>query len=255
MSKIPAEIDQMLWTVAEQQNMNAETEFLRRYPIYREELMRRKEAVSRLRTSRPGNPPGTPLKPKTAPRFVPREKVATLPEPRKIVLVGALALAALAAASYTVTTMLTPPPTPSPLPQETQTTPQTPPSTVVQNEQPKQSAPDPGSSLGTGTPNPAPPVQAIPAWEKPQSLAVKELGLIDVLKMIQIQSGMRVEIAPGMPDPKITVEYHDMSAMAMLDDLGRRYQFTPFDQGDGSVVIYPAVDASQDRASYRRLGG
>jgi len=248
-NKIPPEIDQMIWTVAEQGNPNAETEFLRRYPLYREELLRRKAAVSGLKKS---NPHAAPVA-KAVPRFVPREVPKAKPAPRLVLAVGLLGLLTLAVASYTVTSMLTPAPAQHvivpepPAPVRTDpVVPYVPP--VVRQETPHNPVTPP---LNTGTP----PEFQTPRYMRPKTLVVKKAGLVDVLRLIEGETGMRVVVAPGMPNPSVAVEYHDMTAIEMLQDLGQRYQFTPFDQNDGSVVVYPVVDDSAATGPIRRIGG
>lgn len=249
MSKIPPEIDQMIWTVAEQGNPNAETEFLRRYPLYREELLRRKAAVSGLKQSNPHSTPAA----KAVPRFVPREVPKAKPAPRLVLAVGLLGLLTLAVASYTITSMLTPSPVQHVVVPEPPTVVRTDPVVpyvppVVQEDTHREAVNPP---LNTGTP----PELVTPRYMRPKTLVVKKAGLVDVLKLIEGETGMRVVVAPGMPNPTVAVEYHDMTAMEMLQDLGQRYQFTPFDQNDGSVVVYPAVDDSAATGPVRRIGG
>jgi len=56
------------------------------------------------------------------------------------------------------------------------------------------------------------------------------------------QGKFGITIGPGMADPTISVDYQGVNSIQILEDLGRQYAFTPFDQGDGSVVIIPARD-------------
>lgn len=251
MKGIPPEIDRLMWTVAEHESPSAADEFLARYPIYREELMRRRETVSKLKVSRPGAKPEAVA----IPRFSPREPKRVAPAPRQVAVVGGLVLTALALASYTATLIFSPAPTPTPDP-----APHRSPAPVATQQGPKIDAQKPPSVQDPNVRNETqePPKNPdVPGYDKPQSLVIKKATLPDVLKLLGAQAGVKVVIAPGMESPTISVEYHDMSVMGILKDLGSKYHFTPFDQGDGSIVIYPVVDSvtPPGTGNVRRLGG
>jgi hypothetical protein len=248
---IPPEIDRMMWTVAEQENAAAAEEFLQRYPIYREELLRRRQAVSGLKTSRPIEK----STPHAIPRFVPREARRQAPAPRQVAVVSGLVLAALAVASYTATTLLTPPPAPTPKVEPVVPSPHKIPQRVTPH---RQTAPSVDVPPVTPAPEKEPTKsEEVPKYLRPQSLVVKTATLADVLKLLGAQAGVKIVVAPGMPNPTIDVEYHDLNALEILHDLGAQYRFTPFDQGDGSIIVYPAVDDSGSTGvgNIRRLGG
>jgi len=247
-NRIPPELDGLMWTLAEEQNENAITEFERRYPNFRAELLRRRRMVDGLRASRVGV---APVETPRVPKFSPREtRPAPVPS-RSLAIVGGLVVAALAVAAYTATIILSGEPTAtapivanqSPRTDVTTTEPQPP---IVAPENAPQ-APQ------QDVPRADPPAAPEPRWAKPQSLHVKRAGLVETLRLLGAQAGLRVEIAPGMPNPEIGVDYDDMSAIDILQDLGRQHGFTPFDQGDGTVVIYPAVEQPQNPTS--RIGG
>lgn len=253
MKGIPPEIDQLMWTLAEEGNQNAQEEFVRRYPTYRQELLRRRETLSGLKTSRPKAPVNAT---RPIPRFTPKEVAPPRASRGTVATVGVLALAALALASYTVTTMLAPapahsveeiPPTPAtslPLPKATLPRESTEPNRTVEHSTAPENIP----------PDAVPPVDDTPKWAKPQNLVIKRAGLVSVLQLLGASSGLKVVVAPGMPNPTIAVEYHDTTPIDMLRDLGHRYAFTPFDQGDGSVVVYPVVEKSHVEPT-RHIGG
>jgi hypothetical protein len=163
----------------------------------------------------------------------------------------------LALASYTVTTLLTPVPAPAPMPIHQSEPAPTPP--LVENHEPppavNPSDPGQGTVPSGNSEDHGPGVEFTPNYEKPQDLILKGAHLTEVLTLLQRSMGMKVTIAPGMPDPVVDVEYRHMTAMEMLRDLGQRYQFTAFDQGDGSVVVYPAVDTTGGNGPVRKLGG
>ncbi|AIE87872.1 hypothetical protein [Fimbriimonas ginsengisoli] len=248
MKGIPPEIDRIMWTIAEDGNHGAADEFVQRYPLYREELLRRRETVSRLKTS------GKRVKSETIPKFVPTESIRTAPAPRQVAIVSALVLAALAAASYTITSLAAPPPKPEQI--------LAPGGSSPSNVAPKLEPRKPESPIAKSNPDTSEAVVShqtqTPEYLKPQTLVLKKAALVDALRLIASQAKVRIEIAPGMPNPTIALEYRDTNAIEMLKDLGSKYGFTPFDQGDGSIVVYPAVDPSGTSAgpsNARRVGG
>ena len=62
-----------------------------------------------------------------------------------------------------------------------------------------------------------------------------------VARIVATEGGLSLEIAPGMPNPIIDVDYQQISAANILKDLGRQYAFTPMLSDDGSVILIPAV--------------
>ena len=169
--------------------------------------------------------------PKAIPRFVPRETTARGP----ILIVGGLVLAALCALAFALTILLTPAPhlhvveqpKPAVVPPATDGALPPPQAPVVQ------------------TPNPLPPKieeKEADSDLKPGTLKIKHAPLLSVLQLISETCGVRIDPAPGMPNPDVVVDYRDMNAMEMLRDLGKQYSFTPLDQHDGSILVVPAVD-------------
>ena len=75
-------------------------------------------------------------------------------------------------------------------------------------------------------------------------MRIKQAPLFTVLEMMSAKSGIQIQPAPGLPNPPIEVNYAGLTAMEMLQDLGRRYSFTPEDQHDGSIWVIPAVDSA-----------
>jgi len=258
MSRIPPELDGLMWAIAEENNANAIGEFVNRYPIYREELLRRTEALNGLKTGRPA---GTPVT-KTIPRFVPREVTPEPRNPRTVAFVSGLVLAALALASFTVSSMLSisPPPVVAPNPAPVNRVAEVPKEStdpIYVNPTPRVVAP-PREAPPQETPPPrTTPVSETPKYLQPQELVVKKATLHSVLALLGAQAKIKIVVAPGLPNPPIDVEYHEMNAIEMLKDLGALYRFTAFDQGDGSIVVYPVVGspAGGNTTFSHRIGG
>ena len=63
-----------------------------------------------------------------------------------------------------------------------------------------------------------------------------------VLDEISRQSGLRLQLAPDMPNPDVQAFYDKMPALAILKDLGSRYGFSAFTQSNDQVLLVPATD-------------
>ena len=227
MKRVPPELDSLMWTLAEQGNDRAMDEFGERHPELRSELLHRISMVKGLR----GEKKRTADPPKAIPRFVPRETQSGSP----MVVVGGLVLCAVAALAYLTTVLLSP----------------VQPTRRV--EHPKEGLPKivvPAPSLNQPvvikgeTKPPAPPVEepsTEPALVK-GSLKIDNARLLDVIQLISGTCKIRIDPAPGMPNPEVMVNYSDKNAMEMLADLGAQYGFTPLNQHDGSILVVPARD-------------
>lgn len=246
--RIPADVERLMWLVAESHDPSAVADFESRFPELKNELAQRRRMVSELKGAKGNNSTNVPI-----PVFHPRPTQST-PGGRQVLIAGIVGLAAVAAASYSVTKWyMTPPVVPPTPPPHVNTGPLTPPDgsvvykppTKVEQHQPQQ-----------------PPQEEISpesAVEQPKTLKMSNTSLVAALKMIGAESGYSVEIAPGFHDQKVSLDYDNQTASAILKDLGIRYQFTAFDQGDGTIIIVPAVDhgvpAGDDNGSNRAIGG
>jgi hypothetical protein len=217
-----------MWTLAEDGNERAIDEFGARHLEHRAELLRRIAMVKGLRGEK--KRVEEPVKP--IPRFVPKEPKSNVP----MYIVGALVLAAIGALAFVTTILLTPAP-------HVQVTP---PLYVRAGESDKVvEVPPPVSTAPLVYPS-VPPVmrdtERVEKPAKPGTLRIDHAPLLSVLDMISQTCGVRIDPAPGMPNPDVVINYRDMTAMQMLRDLGRQYSFTPLDQHDGSILVVPAVD-------------
>jgi hypothetical protein len=228
MSRIPAPINALMWRIAEEGSPQAASEFEERYPEHATELSRRIEMLHDLKGARPASLPQVAA---LVPRFAPRE-TRLPPSPRMIAWTSGLVLAAVASAAYAVSMLTMPVPTPAVKPNYAAPTVKAP------------VAVDPDvnpTNPVTENEAPAPPV-ATPLYMRPQDLRVQHATLSAVIDMIGKQGKISILAAPGMPNPTVDADYDQVTTMEMLNDLGVRYGFTPFDQGDGSIVIYPVRD-------------
>lgn len=234
MKRIPPEIDQLMWDIAEQANSQALDQFETRYPEYKLEMAQRIAMVRGLR--------GSTRRPVERPRFQPRPAPApTWSSPRMVAIAATLVLAAIGVASFTIGTLLRP---------ATKTTvvgvdpgPKVVPFEPKPKENPAPKEPEPSTPEVTQTP----PVQ-VPAYLKPTDLTLRKADLAIALKSIAAAGGLRLEIAPGLPQIDVVVDYRGLTPIQMLQELGRTYAFTAFEQEPGTVLIVPAVDETNPPA-------
>ena len=225
MKRVPPELDSLMWTLAEEGNERAIDEFGERHPELRTELLHRMTMVKGLRgeKKRSSDPP------KAIPRFVPKEAPSGAP----VYVVGGLVLCAVGALAYLTTVLLSP----------TQPTRRVEhPNAGLPHVQPSTST-EPVVVKGDTRP-PAPPViqeESEPALVK-GSLKIDNAKLLDVIELISETCKIKIDPAPGMPNPEVMVNYTQKDAMEMLSDLGAQYGFTPLNQHDGSILVVPARD-------------
>lgn len=242
MKGIPPEIDTLLWAVAEDESPRAGDEFVARYPKYAGELARRRKMVQGLKGGRPTKAATI----RSRPAFRPGP-VRTQPIPRRtIVGVGALLLAAIAVASYTIATVATP------------SAKETPPPPIVKKDVPAVTEPEVQYVVPPvhNTPNPsgteAPPHRdpnqsGPPRNERGQDFKVKGADLAGALAMLGAEAGVQIIVAPGMGKRVIDADYENVPLSEILKDMGEKFGFTPFDQGDGSIIIVPATESGVNR--------
>lgn len=236
--KIAPEIEQLMWLAAESGDPNAIADFERKFPNLRYELSKRIDIVRSLKQSRKlGKREGS------IPRFMPRTN-QTFAANRLRLSIAAVALCALAFGSYVVTKQLMASPTNQAPPVVHNVFPNT--ETVRPRPEPDKNA------LRTAPPNEEPieeghglttPEDETPVvakWQQPQTVKLQHAKLADALRAIGIQCGLNIVVPPDMPDLDIVVNYREMTGFEMLADMGPRFGFTAFDQGNGNVIVVPA---------------
>jgi hypothetical protein len=235
--RVAPELDSLIWTLVEEGNDRAVEEFLARYPEMRQEVARRSTMVKGLKK----------MKPETEvqfapPPFRPAEHVRYQGPTRMVYVVAALVLAALGVASFTVTYIAMPRPADPPKVQAPP--PKEDPAKFEDVGTPKGPETNPGKlQIGDEPPIVAdPPVTKTPKPAKQIAIKLEEAPLHTVFQLITAESGVKVVIAPGTPNPSVKVHYEEMTPMEILEDMGKEHGFTPMDQGDGSIIIVPAVE-------------
>lgn len=236
--KYPPELDALMWEVAEADSTELMDEFGGRYPEHKAELVRRIQMVRQLKGSRP--------KSATQKTFVPP---AAAPKPKptaglnwSFVGAGAILLAVGALAGVGISALVQ---KPAPITINTpaaQPEPQRP--TEEENRRlEEQTWINPSGETTAPVQNPP---QTAPAPINPVDRLVTvratNMSLDLVLEAIASQAGVALQAAPGMPDLAIDADYSNLPAIAVLNDLGRNFGFTPMIQSDREVLLIPAVD-------------
>jgi hypothetical protein len=244
MKRIAPELDRLMWALVEEDNDGAIREFALRHPELRTELMRRASMVVGLKNAKPIDTKTT----RKPPPFRPRSNMTHSTPNRALYVIAACAIAAIGIASFLAGSFLFP----------------STPVTAVQQQSPPPQPVTPKISLPQNPPvlpreqpidETVPPVTV---REQPSAKTINirlaSAPLLSVIEAIGAQSNLKIVIAPGMMNPTIDAEYNNLTAMAVLEDLGKQNGFTAFDQGDGSVIIVPAVQRDSVM-QHGRLGG
>ncbi|MCB8933082.1 MAG: hypothetical protein M9921_00510 [Fimbriimonadaceae bacterium] len=233
--KIAPDVDQLMWVLAEQNDRKAVEEFEQRFPDLRLELAKRVALVNNLRGA------GRAVQTDT-PRF--HAPAATPPRWNRPLAAAMLAacLCALAFGTFYATRAL------MPAPQHNAPPAQAGGAGAGAGAPVPKKAPDAGGQVPTTTvPNVAPPPieppAYVPKYQRRHTIMIDEAGLLTVLEAIATQTGMQVEVAPGLEDVKISCDYRDATGMEMLQDLGTKFGFTALSQGGNRVLIVPATDS------------
>jgi len=194
MEKIPNEIDELLWAAAESGDASVESEFAERYPHLRTHLATRKAMIDVLRNAKP-----TSI---AARSFRPPHTVSVR---WWLAPAAAAVLASLAFGAYQVTKAMAPRTAP-PLQATPIDTPGIVDSRDMANKEPSGVATPPGGSTRQGdvgtAPRPQPPTSNTPNVR----LRAGQIGLIEALEQVRLQSKLRLELMPGIKDLRIELK-------------------------------------------------
>jgi hypothetical protein len=237
--RIPREIDDLMWSVVESGDMAAIDQFADRYPMYKAELGKRLGAVRKLRASRPG------MEAAHAPRFTPKSGTTTpLPSRQPRWAMGLAAAAALSALAFGSTVayreLVLNRPAPVVRVEPVPTDPVEVPEVAVKGPTTQDyRVYDPDKS---GTVPPRQPEPRVMPWDKPIAFRAEGIRLMNAIEAIAMQGSLTIEVAPGMPDISINLDYQDASAISILRALGQNFGFTVLEQQPGTVLLVPERD-------------
>ena len=246
--KIPREIDELMWDVAELDDLETIDQFGSRYPEFRNELVKRIQMVRSLRSSRPNS---------STPTFVPRQEVRNLgPSKLAVASVAVLVVFSVAFAGYATVRFAKSNERP------TATAPSNAvainPSRTVTDGSVREGNVDPtqvDATSGTSLPDGSVlPLREFDAFNFKLTVESSNTTLIDVINQITRESGIETVIAPGFEDERIRLSFIEQPAIGILEELGLMFGFTPIRQGSTSLLIVPAVDTSaqSQRLAYGR---
>ncbi|MEQ1824149.1 MAG: hypothetical protein ABL949_16695 [Fimbriimonadaceae bacterium] len=237
MKRIPADIEQLIWLIAESGDSAAAQEFEHRFPEYKFELNRRMSTVKSLKGSKPSSSAAIPT-------FQPSIRRSGS-SPWKRVGVGvasSLAVLVLALGSYSLTKSLQAKPVVKP-PTITHS--------VTRPFQPEQKLPTnnmtptvPPTPEGTTSRQPTfneTGTKVLEPYQKPNSVSIEGAPLHDVIQLIASTCGFKVTLLPKLENPDVSVKYERISGEEMLIQLGKQYGFTPMYQGNNEFYIVPAL--------------
>jgi hypothetical protein len=152
-----------------------------------------------------------------------------------------VALASVALAAYSV---FSPAPTPAPKPHvlPVQVTPASPPGIVYSNGS---ASANPAPGPQDVAPQAPPPVDTTPPYlKKRDRVVLDDVSLSNALALVTADTGLKLIVAPGFVDQKISRTYRNMSPVEVIRDMARQYAFTVSDEGDGTYLVIPVPDTA-----------
>ncbi len=238
--KVPRELDELMWAVAEQRNPETNEQFLERYPEFAGELDQRVKMVSDLRGSRPKCAPS---------QFVPRETVRQFgPSRLAIAGVAVLVLASVTFATFATVQFVNAKRSPRVLAEKLPEVIFTPPTFPV-----------PGPTEGTGlegmtpkeplgtSPQPEQPIVQFDPYMGLVTIESEDIQLSAAIEQIATRAGLRAQIAPGFEEKRIKISFVNRPAIDVLKILGDHFGFVAVKDGTVDLLIIPQKkDAMQE---------
>ncbi len=237
--KLPADVDELMWQIAESGDTDAVTEFHEKYPHFSSEMTKRIAMVTGFKGSRPKSAS------KKRDRFMPSRNVA--PAPRTLPIWSIAALVILFAASISFATYgiikFT-----NQKQEQIQPFAQTNPYPTMSTGGTGNSNPDPSQTQQAPLPdnkNQTPPVATIQPFDRSVTVVSGRVSINTALNDIASQAGIRIELAPGFEEIEIMIDYREVPAIQVIDDMGRNFGFTALRQTHNSILLIPAEDANR----------
>ncbi|MBS1717949.1 MAG: hypothetical protein JSS72_09495 [Armatimonadetes bacterium] len=242
-SRIPPEMDALLWAAAESRDPQALDQFLERHPQYKAELTERMETVRRMRSAKPG----ASVIPSFALRPVPATPAWTYVAPMAVVAAGIAIWIGTNLNQIARQEPTAPATTTMPAQREMRVVPPQHQEYSGEAKSGNDGGVDQGypGARGAGSiPGPMPPnAEATAAKSRAFDVRIDDLPLATAIKTIAATGKVDVTMDPKMPDVLVSVDYHGMTALQMLQDMGARFGFTAFDEGNHQIIIIPATEA------------
>ena len=235
MTNIPKDLDQKMWDLAENPDGNAIEMFSSTFPEYSSELNKRVVMVRGFKSAK---------KPDTPRVVVPQFQARPIPAPAwQKPFYASLAFCVLAVISYGVVTInkkptLTPEPPISVKGPVVSVVPGSTPGPVIPFQ-----VPESRSNVIT-QPNDVPPVTPTTQSVLDRLVTIKSdrIRLEKIFEMLGEAANVKFLVAPGLQNPELKINFAGQSLRTILDRMGPSLGFTAFDQGDGTVLVIPAID-------------
>lgn len=235
MNPIPPMVQDLIWQIAEEGDLDAVREFETRYPDFVPELHKRMSLVRQMRLARPNSP---------TPRFELPSTRSARGWPRSAVAVVGLLGASLVFA--TVMFVSRPAPRANPAAGSVESPGESEDQPTVQPWGPREVPIQPQAGSGEPSSTQAPPPNTpVSAFEKTVELDSSGTMLSQAIQSIAAQAGLRLTIAPLFEDKEIEAHYSGLTAKQVLDDLGQNFGFTVVVQQGNEALIVPALDPSR----------
>lgn len=236
MKRLPSEIDELMWALAESQDESALDDFVARYPQYKVEMTQRLKLVRGLKGARPKSG-SDEVRPVFVPRTAPRRVLSPWMQ-------GTLAFASVCFVAGIAMWAVIAQDGEQPL-QIQQTAPAPPRFAPPQPEDWRSSVLTPRSPAPTGgvAANPE-----VPLKERPVTVRAERVLLHDALAAVGEAARIQVVISPDVPNPLVVLEYNEVGAQRILDDMARNFGFFVLDDGPKSVVILPLQESQAAQA-------
>lgn len=257
--KIPPDVDELMWAIAEQDDPNAVYQFEMRYPKYAEEMLRRLKAIDALKIS------GKVVDRTSVTPQVPAFRNIEVAKPSYVVPAVVAGLTTVAIAAVIVVSNSRVNRLESPVAVNLN------PATVNRNVDRNQSSQNLNPTVSTQqipnynlsqnnyvvppmnpTPSPSysPPNYAdsnsLGMSEPKKSLILEAAPLHAAIMLVAEAGKLQVTLAPGLPNPEVKLNFENMTAKEMLDELGATYAFTVLPDGERRYLILPIKDEPED---------
>lgn len=232
---ITPELNTQLWILAESGDEKQIQAFITENPDLKAELLARRGMITGIKGSKPE-------KKSARERFMPSPDRNPTGPPKwaallaTTVLVGGAAFATIGTLRYLETRS---PATTTLEPQNTKP--------LAASNAPQQAneplVPDVATNQPTQlTPDQTPPIIEVRPIDQPVTIVASNIQLTDALNDIAIQAGIRLNSAPGMPDPSIQIDFRNVPALEVLKAIGQQLGFTPMVETSSTILLVPARD-------------
>lgn len=233
-------VSELMWLLAEQGEPSAIEAFTKKYPEHRVELLHRVKILRGIKSVRSDGLTSAG----SAAEFKPLSHIKELPKefnwvPIKVGsgLLGVGLVAFLLTSQFTGKTQSVQVQSPS-VTQPTPATNSDPMERMYSLPQDRSTKVEPGK-LDPGAMQPVPTAEPLALLQRHVTVKADEERLLGVLNEISLQTGLMFQIAPGLADSPLSVDFHDITAEEALREIGQMLNIGFFEQNPGQILIIP----------------